>query len=206
MHCNLVVLFSSLRTNLPVSITELFCYRCGDQGHMARDCDQTEDGVHCSCISSIWALVSWCEVVFAYNTIAEVITTLFQSHSVHYSIVTLRFNVINNWTIFCFEINNLFSFFFSVQRATTVTGVATFPGTARSPKRRGSSSATLAAKLAIWLVTVIMPTSRSATPAVGLATSRNFATRWNVTGECWLVVLSLKQPPPPYCFWAPRPV
>lgn len=26
--------------------TELFCYRCGDQGHMARDCDQTEDGMH----------------------------------------------------------------------------------------------------------------------------------------------------------------
>ncbi|XP_033969836.1 uncharacterized protein LOC117469516 [Trematomus bernacchii] len=22
---------------------EMFCYRCGDQGHMARDCDQTED-------------------------------------------------------------------------------------------------------------------------------------------------------------------
>ncbi|XP_033986867.1 cellular nucleic acid-binding protein-like [Trematomus bernacchii] len=22
---------------------EMFCYRCGDQGHLARDCDQTED-------------------------------------------------------------------------------------------------------------------------------------------------------------------
>lgn len=59
--------------------------------------------------------------------------------------------------------------------ATTATEVATFPGTARSQKRRESSSATPAAKLVTWPVTVIMPTSRSATPVVGLATSRNSA-------------------------------
>lgn len=63
------------------------------------------------------------------------------------------------------------------QRATTATGVVTFPGTARSPKRRGSSSATPAGKPATWPVTAITPTSRSATLAVGLATSRSCAIR-----------------------------
>lgn len=62
-------------------------------------------------------------------------------------------------------------------RATTATGVVTFPGTARSPKRRESSSATLAGKLVTWPVTAITPMSRSATPAVGLATSRSCAIR-----------------------------
>lgn len=62
-------------------------------------------------------------------------------------------------------------------RATTATGVATFPGTARSPKRRESSCATPVAKLATWPVTVITPMSRSATPAVGLVTSRSFVIR-----------------------------
>lgn len=84
---------------------------------------------------------------------------------------------------------NVFFFFFLIvffppdQRATTATGVVTFPGTARSPKRRESSSATLAGKLVTWPVTVITPMSRSATPAVGLATSRSCAIRWNVTGK-----------------------
>lgn len=29
---------------LAVYFTDLFCYRCGEQGHIARDCEQTEDG------------------------------------------------------------------------------------------------------------------------------------------------------------------
>lgn len=62
-------------------------------------------------------------------------------------------------------------------RATTATGAVTFPGTARSPKRKESSCATPAAKLDTWPATAIMLTSRSATRAEGLATSRNFAIR-----------------------------
>lgn len=61
--------------------------------------------------------------------------------------------------------------------ATTVTGVVTFPGTARSLRRRESSSASAVAKLDIWPVTVTMPMSRSVTPAVALVTSRNFVKR-----------------------------
>lgn len=66
---------------------------------------------------------------------------------------------------------------FSPQLATTATGVVTFPGTAGSLNGRGSSCATTAERLVTWPVTAIMPTSRSATPAAGLATSRNFATK-----------------------------
>jgi len=62
-------------------------------------------------------------------------------------------------------------------RATTATGVATFPGTARNPKKRESSCATPVVKLDTWRGTVIMLMSRSATPAVGLVTSRSFALR-----------------------------
>lgn len=40
--------------------TELFCYRCGDQGHMARDCDQAEDGVH-------WDLMFAAKLFFKIN-------------------------------------------------------------------------------------------------------------------------------------------
>lgn len=104
---------------------------------MARDCDQTEDGVNSNCFSSV--LLG---------------TNLSQK---------------------CFFFFN--RFFPPDQRATTATGVVTFPGTARSPKRRESSSATLAGKLVTWPVTAITPMSRSATPAVGLATSRSCAIR-----------------------------
>lgn len=104
---------------------------------MARDCDQTEDGVNSNCFSS----------------------------------VLLGTNLSQKWFFF------LIVFFPPDQRATTATGVVTFPGTARSPKRRESSSATLAGKLVTWPVTAITPMSRSATPAVGLATSRSCAIR-----------------------------
>lgn len=60
------------------------------------------------------------------------------------------------------------------QHATTATGVVTFPGTARSPSARGSSSATTAEKLVTWPASAIMPMSRSASPVGRLATSRNF--------------------------------
>lgn len=62
-------------------------------------------------------------------------------------------------------------------RATTATRVVTSPGTARSLRRRGSSFATPVERPVIWPATAIMPTSRSATPAVALATSRNSVTR-----------------------------
>lgn len=41
-------------------VAELFCFRCGDQGHMVRDCDQTED---CRC-SLFFLSSSWHEVYF----------------------------------------------------------------------------------------------------------------------------------------------
>lgn len=37
--------YSKSNVSWSLVFSELFCYRCGDQGHMARDCDQTEDGV-----------------------------------------------------------------------------------------------------------------------------------------------------------------
>lgn len=61
--------------------------------------------------------------------------------------------------------------------ATTVAGVVTFLGTARSLRRSESSSASAAAKLATWLGTATRPMSRSATPAVVLVTSKNFVNR-----------------------------
>lgn len=61
--------------------------------------------------------------------------------------------------------------------ATTAAGVVTFLGTARSLRRSGSSSASAVAKLGTWLGTATRPTSRSATPAVGLVTSKNFVPR-----------------------------
>lgn len=67
-------------------------------------------------------------------------------------------------------------------RATTATGVVTFPGTARSRGRRGSSAATTAARPDMWPGTVNTPTSRSATPVVDLDTSRSSVTKSSVTG------------------------
>lgn len=61
--------------------------------------------------------------------------------------------------------------------ATTVAGVVTFLGTARSLRRSESSSASAVAKLATWLGTAIRPMSRSVTPAVALVTSKNFVNR-----------------------------
>lgn len=107
---------------------------------MARDCDQTEDGVNSNCFSSVLLGTNLSQKCFFFFLL-------------------------------------LIVFFPPDQRATTATGVVTFPGTARSPKRRESSSATLAGKLVTWPVTAITPMSRSATPAVGLATSRSCAIR-----------------------------
>ena len=38
--------FSSFGSNLSISTSsiDLFCYRCGEPGHVARDCERTEDG------------------------------------------------------------------------------------------------------------------------------------------------------------------
>lgn len=60
--------------------------------------------------------------------------------------------------------------------ATTVAGVVTFLGTARSPRRNESRSATAVARLATWLATVTMQ-SRNVTPVVVLVTSRSFVNR-----------------------------
>lgn len=60
--------------------------------------------------------------------------------------------------------------------ATTVTGVVTFLGTARSPRRNESRPATAVARPATWLGTVTTR-SRNATPAVVSVTSRNFVLR-----------------------------
>lgn len=61
---------------------------------MARDCDQTEDGVHCSSVSSISVLVSWCEVVFYQSTITEVVSTTFRV--ARFPILSTRFNIYNS--------------------------------------------------------------------------------------------------------------
>lgn len=72
-----------------------------------------------------------------------------------------------------------------MQPATTVEGVVTSPGTARSPRRRGSRSATTVAKLVMWPETVTMPTSRSVTPVAGSGTYRRAAKRSSATGRCY---------------------
>lgn len=61
--------------------------------------------------------------------------------------------------------------------ATIATGVAIFLETVKNPKRRESSVAITVAKLVTWHATVTMATSRSATPAGGLDTSRSCVTR-----------------------------
>lgn len=58
---------------------------------------------------------------------------------------------------------------------TIVEEVAILQKTAGSQKRKGSSVAITAANLVIWLVTVIMQMSRSATPVGNLATSKKTA-------------------------------
>ncbi|KAI1890411.1 hypothetical protein AGOR_G00153440 [Albula goreensis] len=73
--------------------------------------------------------------------------------------------------------------------ATTVAGAVTSPGTARSPRRRGSSAATTAARPATWRATATTPTSRSATPAGGSATSRKAVKKSSATGVVRSVTL-----------------
>jgi len=72
---------------------------------------------------------------------------------------------------------------------TTATRLVTYLGIARNPKRRGNKSATAVARQAMWPVTATMPTSRSATPAEALATSRRHATKSSATGVARLVML-----------------
>lgn len=40
-HDNTLLMYSVF---VCVYSADLFCYRCGEQGHIARDCEQTEDG------------------------------------------------------------------------------------------------------------------------------------------------------------------
>lgn len=60
--------------------------------------------------------------------------------------------------------------------------MATSPGIARSPRRRGSKFATTVARPATWPVTVTMPTSRSATPAAASDTFRKAVRKSSATG------------------------
>ncbi len=59
----------------------------------------------------------------------------------------------------------------------------TSPGTARSPRKSASRSATTVAKPVIWPATASTLTSRSATPAAASDTSRRAARRSSATGE-----------------------
>lgn len=72
-------------------------------------------------------------------------------------------------------------------RATTATGAVTSLATARSRRRRESRCATAVAKPDTWPVSVTMPTSRNATPAEALVTSRSFVIKSSVTGVVRLV-------------------
>lgn len=73
--------------------------------------------------------------------------------------------------------------------ATTAAVEATFPESARSRRRRGSRCATLAARRAMWLVTVTMPTSRSAIPVEVLATFKKAVKKSSATGVVRSVML-----------------
>jgi len=67
-------------------------------------------------------------------------------------------------------------------RATTVAGEATSPGSARSPRRRGSRCATPAARRDTWLATATTPMSRSAIPVEASVTFRKAVKKSSATG------------------------
>ncbi|KAG7478108.1 hypothetical protein MATL_G00076870 [Megalops atlanticus] len=73
--------------------------------------------------------------------------------------------------------------------ATIVAGVVTSPGTARSPRRRGSNAATTVARRATWHVTATTPTSRSATLVEDSVTSRKAVKKSSATGVARSVTL-----------------